>query len=430
MKKLFLFLGFIAVSLCLFANSNDQAIELLSDKYPVRGGPTDVKDENSIKEIESEGTIIIEVPEILQDGYNYASRVDWNDKEGVIFRVVKHQGTTGYIAGATSNYKVYDNINATMIAKRIAYLNAYSKAKIRLVEGLRGFYIKRDFEMEKTVISIDDENKNIGSSLMTETDKLEKVVNGLMRGFATYQVSEREVDGVGKVFVSLILTPYTLATVNQMGHSVLIADDYLECLKIITADLNNNLDVPVGGKIILLPKQNKFAFVAFGSAIARYSEDKFLQSEYYDAAVEASRMRAAMGMLEILNGIDESWTSGIVDSTRYAVGQEKLDMDKITNEVTELDEENPILKNLLAKTLAKEFLNIFKKTDNYEYVVGGIVPPGTIQKTYETKECEENGYGWIYSIAVFYPEYEDDWEEFHQNLKIKTLIEEAKEELN
>ena len=421
MIRFFLVLCLIIPSLHVIGITNDQAAEFI---MPICGGTTDIIDETAIVILDPE---TIEVLQYFQDGFNYANKLILEEKGGLGFQVVKFKDDTGYIAGAISDYLIFDNINATMIGKRVAYLNAYTKAKKILVDGLKGFYIQREFELEKALKTVKDENRNIGSVFLRQTNELNKVISGLMRGFVTYQVSEKEENGVGQVFVSLAITPQTLASVNHMGHSIIITDDYLDCFRFLAADLNNDLDVPVGGKIILLPKQNKFAFVAFGSAIVRYSEDQLVQNEYYNAAVEASRMRSEMAMIELLNGIEEIWISGIIDSTRYSFGEEKLDMDRITNEVIELDEEDSTLINNFVKTTINEFLNIFKDTENYKYVIEGFVPPGTIQKTYETKNCEKNGFGWVYSMAVFYPEIEDEWEQFKQNMRITTLIEKAKE---
>jgi len=251
----------------------------------------------------------------------------------------------------------------------------------------------------------------------------------LIRGYVTYEVSESESAEIGSVYVSVIITPHTLATVNQVSHAILIGDDYLSVLKIVTANLANDVEIPVGGKIIILPEYNKFALIGFGSAIAGYSDDPLLRIKDKKAAYEESRLRAVISMMEIFKGTEESWTMGITDVTKFGSLKEQSDLKKINDNVENLEGEDTVLEKMIAKLTAKEFLNIVEKNDLYHYYFGGSVPPGTVQITYESKQYKENGYGWIYSIAVFYPELDSKTEAINEELDIINLIQEAKEEI-
>jgi len=393
---------------------------------PVQGGSTEVQTKEEISEPEDG---VIEAKEIMQDAFNYASQVIKDNKQGNGFFVVKQGDDIGYIGAATSEYLKYENVNASLVAKRSAYLQAYYKAKANLIEGMRGFLVEHKVELEETLLILDDEEQNIGSYFMRQKEELEKVVNGLIRGYVTYEVSEEESAKTGSVYVSLIITPHTLATVNQVGHSVLIGKDYLSVLNIVTANLENDVEVPVGGKIILLPEQNKFALIGFGSAIARYSEDPLLSVKYKKAAYEESRLRAVISMMEIFKGTDESWTMGITDITKIGAGTEQKDLKEINNNVENIEGEDTVLENMFSKLTAKEFLDVIEKNDLYNYYFTGTVPPGTVQKTYDSVQYQEDGYGWVYSIAVFYPELDSKTKAINEDLDIVKLIKEAKEEI-
>jgi len=173
MRKILLL---ILVSLSIFnslllANAED----LLP---PAQGGSTEVQKPEELSNPE-EG--VIKAEKNMQDGFNYASRVIKDNNQGNGFFVVKQGDDIGYIGAATSEFIKYKNVNATLIAKRSAYLQAYYKAKTNLIEGMRGFLVEHKTELEETLLILDDEEQNIGSYFMRQNEEIEKVVNGLIR---------------------------------------------------------------------------------------------------------------------------------------------------------------------------------------------------------------------------------------------------------
>lgn len=55
------------------------------------------------------------------------------------FRQVLFPSGFGYVAGATEYYEVSENPNAAQQNLRLAYVSAFTKAKLELTRGLGGY---------------------------------------------------------------------------------------------------------------------------------------------------------------------------------------------------------------------------------------------------------------------------------------------------
>ncbi len=393
MKKTIITVIFaIAVSLGVFA-ANLSVDDFLP---PSQGGEKEIKGQ-----VERIDDSLISA-QTLQDGMNYGNTLIWEEQGGDGFKAVNFPSGTGYIAGATAFYEVYPNINATLIAKRAAYLEAYYKAKANMLQGLKGYFTKRETEYSNILVSIDDPEKNIGAQLMTQKETIEQVVNGLLRGYVTYEVMDNAEDKSGQVYVSIAVTPKTLEAINQVTNGMIFSKDLSSSIQMILSEIQNGVVPPVGGKIIVLPENGQTAVVSYGSAIVRYSENQKLSIEYKKAAIEASKMRSAQALLELLNGSSESWYSGIYEGT--ASGDVSSEYTSVNEKIKNLPDENNEIKKILAQVSAKEFLDVLMKTSEYKSISQGIVPPGVIIRTAMDPSVETDGYGWVYTITVYYPE--------------------------
>jgi len=152
--------------------------------------------------------------------------------------------------------------------------------------------------------------------------------------------------------------------------------------------------------VIYVPDTGTTAVVAFGSAIARHSSNEVLANEYKKAAIETARMRATQTLVDILKGDINIWKSGFEERTLRA---EFENMDEV---ITKADELRNSRSDSVAETMSSEFLNLFSRDKNYESVSSGIVPAGTMIRIAMEESIEKNGYGWVFAIAVYYPELE------------------------
>jgi hypothetical protein len=386
----------VLVSLCLLVISCALAISVDDFLPPVQGGSTELTETASVTSSADDEVI----SQDLQDGFNYASKLIWEEQQGDGFRAVVFPSGTGYIAGATSSYSVYENINATLIAKRAAYMTAYYLAKGYLAQGLNGYFTRKKEVLESSTVSLDDIEKNIGGFYEFQFEKVEQVVEAMLRGYVTYEVKDMAGEKSGKVYVSIVISPKTLAAVNQVSDGVISSADLATSLQFILNDIEAGIVPPVGGKVIYVPDTGTTAVVAFGSAIARHSSNEVLANEYKKAAIETARMRATQTLVDILNGNINIWKSGFEGKTLRA---EFENMDEV---ITKADELRNTRSDSVAETISSEFLNLFSRDKNYESVSSGIVPAGTLIRIAMEESVEKNGYGWVFAIAVYYPELE------------------------
>jgi len=392
MRKLVLTLVFALI----LASGVTFAITVDDFLPPVQGGSAELTETASLTRSADDEVIAND----LQDGFNYATKLIWEEQLGDGFRAVVFPSGTGYIAGATSSYSVYENINATLIAKRSAYMTAYYLAKGYLAQGLNGYFTRKKEALESSLVSLDDSEKNVGGFYEYQFEKVEQVVEAMLRGYVTYEVRDMAGETSGKVYVSIVISPKTLAAVNQLSDGVVSASDLETSLQFILNDIEAGVVPPVGGKVIYVPETGATAIVAFGSAISRHSTNEVLANEYKKAAIEAARMRATQTLVDILNGDKNIWKSGFEERTLRA---EFENMDEV---IAKADEMRSARSNTTAETMSSEFLNLFSRDKNYESVSSGLVPPGTMIKIAIEESVEQNGYGWVFAIAVYYPELE------------------------
>ncbi|HPD39504.1 MAG TPA: hypothetical protein PK411_14250 [Mesotoga infera] len=386
----------VLVSLFLLVISCALAISVDDFLPPVQGGSTELSETASVTSSADDEVVSLD----LQDGFNYASKLIWEEQQGDGFKAVVFPSGTGYIAGATSSYSVYENINATLIAKRAAYMTAYYLAKGYLAQGLNGYFTRKKKALESSIVSLDDTEKNIGGFYEFQFEKVEQVVEAMLRGYVTYEVKDIAGEKSGKVYVSIVISPKTLAAVNQVSDGVISSADLATSLQFILNDIEAGIVPPIGGKVIYVPEAGTTAVVAFGSAIARHSSNEVLANEYKKAAIETARMRATQTLVDILKGDINIWKSGFEERTLRA---EFENMDEV---ITKADELRNSRSDSVAETMSSEFLNLFSRDKNYESVSSGIVPAGTMIRIAMEESIEKNGYGWVFAIAVYYPELE------------------------
>lgn len=400
-----LVLAMILVSGATFAITVDDFLP------PVQGGSTELTEAASLTRSADDEVIAND----LQDGLNYATKLIWEEQLGDGFRAVVFPSGTGYIAGATSSYSVYENINATLIAKRAAYLTAYYSAKSYLAQGLNGYFTRKKEALESSVASLNDSEKNVGGFYEYQYEETEQVVEAMLRGYVTYEVRDTAKENSGEVYVSIVISPKTLAAVNQLSDGVVSSSDLKTSLQFILNDIEAGVVPPVGGKVIYVPEDGTMAVVAFGSAIARYSSNEVLANEYKKAAIEVARMRASQTLVDILNGDKNIWKSGFEERTLRA------EFDNMDEVIAKADEMRSARSTTTAETMSSEFLNLFSRDKNYESVSSGLVPPGTMIRVAMEESVESNGYGWVFAIAVYYPELELPMQQIVNALEGKTV---------
>jgi len=372
---------------------------------PAQGGTKEV--EGNVQQVDSETL----KADKLQDGLNEANQLIWEENDG--FRAVEFPSGTGYLAGATAVYGVYQNINATLLAKRAAYLEAYYMAQVHMLEALKGYYSEKKDEFQNLVASIDNEVKNGGLFFKIQTETIDQVANGLLRGFVTYDVKDTPKETTGTIYVSIAISPATIKAANQITNGIVFSVDLQSTLNHILSEIENGVTPPIGGKIIVLPENNMTAVVAFGSAIVRYSSNPILAAEYKKAAIQASKMRASQSLVDLLKGNSIIYSSGLFEGSEAKTVEE---FDEANAKVKQYNQQNENFNVSAAQTVAGEFMNVFGVTNAYKAVSSGNIPAGTIVRTAIDESVEVDGYGWVYAVAVYYPELALDGESLYNKL--------------
>lgn len=150
---------------------------------------------------------------------------------------------------------------------------------------MNGYFTRKKEVLESSTVSLDDIEKNIGGFYEFQFEKVEQVVEAMLRGYVTYEVKDMAGEKSGKVYVSIVISPKTLAAVNQVSDGVISSADLATSLQFILNDIEAGIVPPVGGKVIYVPDTGTTAVVAFGSAIARHSSNEVLANEYKKAAI-------------------------------------------------------------------------------------------------------------------------------------------------
>jgi hypothetical protein len=113
-------------------------------------------------------------------------------------------------------------------------------------------------------------------------------------------------------------------------------------------------------------------------------------------AIEFAKARASQALVDILYGSNDSWTSGFNSTT---IKTDFSDFSEVKEMIPELEpEDEEIINN--AKS---NFINFVSMTEDYQSISSGKVPPKTIIRVAMDPSVKENGYGWVYAMAVYYP---------------------------
>jgi len=275
-------------------------------------------------------------------------------------------------------------------------LEAYYQAKRNLMQGINGFSTEKKEELLQEITSADDSNSNIGGFYSYQDESITQTVRDLIKGYVTYDVKDEAEATGGRVFVSVAASLKTMEDVSRPSEGIFVSRSLEDGLKKVVLELEKGLVPPVGGRIISVPVSDQFAVVAFGSAIVRHSENKLTAAKYQEMAIEFAKARASQSLVDILYGSNDSWTSGFNSTT---LKTDFSDFSEVKEMIPELEPEDEELIN----NAKSNFINFVSMTEDYKSISSGKVPPKTVIRVAMDPSVKENGYGWVYAMAVYYP---------------------------
>jgi len=213
---------------------------------PVLGGPTDVKQPDKV---------VVEKDEVTaatpQDAINAAVQQNVkqleDDIEEVGARMVSFPSGLGFVATGAAFYRNMPNPTATRIAKRQAYVIAFTKAKKNLAEILGGLSNEGKESVREELVNINLPEQEMTNIRTNSEEALRQTVDMLLRGFVIYEVKDDTANDT--VFVSIVTTPKTRGQLSRPAPNVVEAENLRDGLNQVIAEVRAGLVPPVGGRL-------------------------------------------------------------------------------------------------------------------------------------------------------------------------------------
>jgi hypothetical protein len=357
---------------------------------PVMGGPSDVKQPGKVK---VEGDTVKAAT--AQDAMNAAVKQNVRELAGgdtkeVGAKMVQFPSGLGFVATGASTYRTMTNPTATRIAKRKAYVIAFTQAKKNLAEILNGLSNEGKETIRESLSNInlpDDEMTNISTK---STESLKQAVDMMLRGFVVYEVHDDASQNT--VYTSIVTTPKTRGKFARPAPNVLEATDLRDGLNQVIAEVRTGLVPPVGGRILAMRTTGETAFVGFGSTVVRSSRNAAVQAKLNLAAQKIAAMRAKDALCGLILGDRASWEGSVTESLRDEV-----------REFEPLAKDDPLARKTPsgARKLEKAkqlFVSKLRTDDVYRSARRGVLPPGI-----NTKTWFDGDHAWAYGMSVYVP---------------------------
>ena len=374
---------------------------------PADGGSTTVEQPTAVKVDQGNNVVTAAT---IPDAANKVCDDDLS--EGAY--VLKTGSGPGYCAKGVATFKVYPNPNATIQSKRLAYIYAYTKAKVEL----SGFLNDRKSSGREAIQSfwehVEDEEHSSNKMDLSIEENLQIVIDAILRGYVTYEVHEGEIDGGKFVSVAIIVTPKTIGKTSFVKPDAITADTLAEGLEQVLRDVRNGLVTPVGGRVVFCQATGELAYVGFGCEINRKTSDPTFNLELKIEALDTAKMRAASSLCGIING------DNIKASAQ--LGGKNISSNFI-QESYKATEDDPLAKpdaGGVARTVdnvTSAFRNDSTKTRVMESVRNGIIPPGVQQKAW----IDESG-DWAVAVAVYIPSLSKQAADFYRTMQNTPIV--------
>jgi hypothetical protein len=305
--------------------------------------------------------------------------------------MVRFPSGLGYVAMGLATYGEFENPTATSIARRNAYIAAYTAAKKELATTLGGLTSEGKVEVRAAMLNVNLSKEEMTSLKQEGEEPLRQAVEMLLRGFEIYEVEDNA--KARTVYVAIVSTPKTRQRMARLAPHAVGAADLASGIKTVLAELRAGVVPPVGGRIVQLPN-GETALVGYGSAIVRKSENATLKVKLELAAQKVATMRAADSLVGLLAGDQTSWRGEVIAKHRHEVKE---------FEAAKGDDGIPADAAGLKK-LAKareSFVSLLETKDEHRSVREGRLPPGTLEKGWLDEHNE-----WAFSIRIYSPSLE------------------------
>ena len=387
-------LSLLVLSLCLlsgaaFAISADDFIPPVQAKAGEQAELLAVKDEAAVETVDDPD---LDVPVIqaanLQDAIN---KIAARTRQGCEIVYLSPDGGATFVATGQGSYKTdYENVIATRMEQRQAYVEAFMNAKAEMAQTTGELVIRgmTDFDKKREKLVTPKKKLNNIETELSESQKAS--VRKVLKGYVTYAVKDDEKKG--RVFVTIVSSPKTRGKNSRMGTDGIVASNLHEGLNGLLAEIQNNLVPPVGGRIITVPDTGETAWVGFGSAVVDKDDEADVQAELDLEAEQTASLRALDALAGIILGDDTRW-QGSADSNAK----------KLVNDFNKLQNSDQSAKGTpeeiqAYETRKREMRSVLSSSNEVHSLRQGTLPPGIMRRTF----MDDKEY-FAYGIAVYIP---------------------------
>ena len=231
--------------------------------------------------------------------------------------MVTYPSGLGFVATGIATYRTIENPTLTRIAKRKAYVIAFTKAKKNLAEILGGLDSQGKETVREALVNINLPKEEMTNISTQSEESLKQAVEMMLRGFVIYEVKDDTSQNT--VFVSIVTTPKTRGQLARPAPNAIEADSLRDGLNQVIAEVRSGLVPPVGGRIIMMRSTGETAFVGFGSAVVRSSTNQAVQAKLNLDAQKIAGMRAKDALCGLIIGDKASWEGSVKESLKDQV---------------------------------------------------------------------------------------------------------------
>jgi len=356
---------------------------------PVQGGPTDIGQPGKIV---VKGNVVSAAT--TQDALNAAVRQSIQDfgagaETELGARMARFPSGLGFVATGCGIYSAGPDLKTTRVAKRKAYVVAFTHAKKHLAEFLGGLSNEGKEELHQALTQVHRPGQEAAELRIENREALNQAVDMMLRGFVVYRVQNV---GPDRVYVSIATTPKTCGKVGRLApHAVEVAD-LREGIQQVLNEVRSGLVPPVGGRIVTMRATGETAFIGFGSTVVGGSSNPTMQARLDLTASKIAAARAKDALCGLIVGDRASWRGSVVESQHVHVREFEL-----------LAAGDPLARGNAAgaerlEKARQTFVTKLRATDVHRSARSGILPPGVITRTWFDAEHE-----WAYGMSVYVP---------------------------
>ena len=358
-------------------------------KIPLRGGSKEIEEpaEVEIKEDAVLGGDVVSASTPADAANAANSHIRKLGSGSVLFEA--KDGGLGLMASGKAPYAEDGaNPDTVRLSRRKAYTMAFFRAKANLAEQLEGADVESMERITGSSIqrTSDDENRTLTDEQVSET--ITNHVKAMLQGIEIFEVK----DEGGLVEVTVYCTPESASACATKGTRGIVAADLTSALDRIMDEVVQGFVPPLGARTIHCEETGQFAFVAYGSALARNARSARGQQTNLMNAEKGAKLRADKALVARLTGQELDYKTTLDDQSMEVFEEWEKFASEESPEGEAAEEEEALYG------VESAFVNVFKTTEEGQSTVKGRKPAGVQPSMYMNDKT-----GWVTAVLVWIP---------------------------